>query len=163
MFKIRKGVFETNSSSMHSLAVDKLSGRELAEVHIPYFKFDIGEFGWSNNYYEGLGDYIWTYLCCRYSDNLETLSEYKNKLYDLMSKYADEVEFEEPIINKEYGFLEDGYIDHYDELDEFIEHLFNNERLLISAILRGRLETGNDNGDYRPEDMEGDYTFYKSN
>lgn len=163
MFNIRRGVFETNSSSMHSLAVTKMSGRELAEIHFHKFTFHIGEFGWESGNYCGLGDYIWTYLCEKYSDNPEALSEYKNKLYDIMSKYANEVEFEEPKINEKYHYLEDGYIDHYDELDEFIEHLFNNERLLISAIINGELETSNDNSDYIPENKEGDYTFYKGN
>lgn len=163
MFKIRQGVFETNSSSMHSIAVNYLDKDNTP--HFDKFKFHVGEFGWEHDHYYGLGDYIWTYLCERYCNDITTLSEFQNILYETMLEYADEVEFEEPNIHKSgsYSFLDSGYIDHYRELDDFIDALFHNKKLLASAIIQGILETGNDNSDYYPEDLEGDYTFYKCN
>jgi hypothetical protein len=42
MLKIRQGVFETNSSSTHSICIAKK-----AELNIPkHVYFDFGEFGW---------------------------------------------------------------------------------------------------------------------
>ena len=56
MIQIRSSVFETNSSSTHSIAISKkpvVAGK--------YIRFCIGEFGWANGIAD-TADYLYTYL-----------------------------------------------------------------------------------------------------
>ena len=63
--KIRKGTFETNSSSTHSIAISK------NKINIPtgsYINFRIGEYGWEENEYN-FPSYMYTSLL--YNNDIE--------------------------------------------------------------------------------------------
>ena len=67
--KIRKGTFETNSSSTHSIAISK------NKVSIPVgcsINFHIGEYGWEESKYN-FPDYMYTSLLC--NDDEEELKK----------------------------------------------------------------------------------------
>jgi hypothetical protein len=63
----------------------------------------------------------------------------------------DEVKFEETWKNKETGRQyynpEYGYIDHDDDLSEFLEAVVRDEDTLLRFIFDGLVYTGNDNSD----------------
>lgn len=136
MIQIRKGVFETNSSSMHSIT---FSGKELEENKMAidydgYIHATFGEFGWEvESYYDQgtklsylltmamhLNDfYVW---CCRSTEDAEReIEEFMQtedfkRISDAVGEYAH---CNGIIID--YG---EGYIDHqsreYGCLDEFL-------------------------------------------
>lgn len=170
--KIRKGVFETNSSSTHTITIPKKIDKSLYEKR-PLIRFNIGEFGWDYEKYD-LKDYIWTAICENYSNEIE---EYKGKIIDMLNPFYDKIEFEEPEFDENYDddgnirwkYLDiwQGYIDHYDELKDFLDEIFNDKELFINAILDGYVRTGNDNSDgYYLDENDNNpdyYHYYKGN
>jgi hypothetical protein len=144
MIQVRKGVFETNSSSTHSIAISKkpvVAGK--------YISFGIGEFGWENGCAD-TADYLYTAIL---EQNNST--ELLNKLKEILDKYLIEYKFEEPRYetssNGEYKWLECGYIDHSDELGEFLDAVLNDDDLLIRYLFGdSTVYTGNDNQDSDP-------------
>lgn len=138
MKQIRNGVFETNSSSIHSIAIPKSVDR-----NISYASFGFDDFGWSFEEVDHL-DYLHTAIYVVYADSAKEKIE---KLVDVLKRNDIEFYFSKPKYD-EYGF-DSGYIDHGYELKSFLETLFNDEDLLIRYINGGRVFTGNDNSDYK--------------
>lgn len=168
---IRNKTFETNSSSTHAITIPRKL--ESKEKYSKIF-FDIDEFGWAYGKHE-LKNYIWTAICDLYPNNYQ---EYKEKLIDILKDYYEEIEFTEPEYDESYdddGNLKwrylnsyQGYIDHCRELEDFLDELFNNEELLVSALRNGYVRTGNDNDDGYDLDENNDdnvnyYHYYKGN
>lgn len=141
MKKIRKGVFETNSSSTHSICIDINETNNLDipnEIHTSY-----GEYGWEH-------------------DRLETVSEKASYLFtglkqlqlddtfnEVLTYLKDEVGID--IIFEETGdYFYEGYIDHCNELMEFLTAVCSDyeklKRFLFSKF--SFILTGNDNDDY---------------
>lgn len=156
---IRRNTFETNSSSTHSITIP--NDVDISNVHYHNIRFCLGEFGWGWGKYD-LIDYIWTAICEIKRDNIEY---YKDKIINILSPYVDVIEFEEPIIDC-YG-LDNGYIDHSWELEDFIDDIFSDEELFVRAIFDGYVRTGNDNEDGTIEDDNSSndnyYHYYKDN
>ena len=76
MIQIRKGVFETNSSSTHSIAIPK----DCKPVNS--IRFNIGEFGWEWREADA-ADYLYTaihYIADTESDAQEKIERLKNIL-----------------------------------------------------------------------------------
>ena len=144
MIQIRKGVFETNSSSTHSIAISK------KPVTIgKYMSFNIGEFGWENGCAD-TADYLYTAIL-----EQDNSSELLDKLKKILDKYSVKYNFEEPKYetssNGEYKWLEYGYIDHGDELGDFLDAVLSNEDLLMRYLFGdSTVYTGNDNQDSVP-------------
>ena len=138
MEQIRNGVFETNSSSTHSMAIP----HNLEKIP-KYIYFYIGEYGWETGSPDP-ASYLWTAICYN-CENFEQVSEYKKKLSNICDKYNIGRDYEIPEY-EEYG-LKHGYIDHGIELMPFIKMLFNDEDKLIKFISGGEVFTGNDNND----------------
>lgn len=140
--KIRKGVFETNSSSTHSIAISK------DKVNIPtnsFISFHIGEYGWEKEEYS-FPDYMYTALLD--NDDMESL----NKLKSILDKWGIKYKFQEPVWKystyegKEYRYLDYGYIDHCCEALPIIKEILNDEDLLARALFGdSTVYTGNDN------------------
>lgn len=137
MIQIRSNVFETNSSSTHSICISK------KEPKIGSFvSFSLGEFGWENAAVNP-ADYLYTAIMCR-SDHDELL----DKLKEILDKNGIMYDFEEPKQNS-WGWY-DFYIDHSEDTDGFIDAALNDEDMLMRLLFNSDsvVYTGNDNDDY---------------
>lgn len=165
---IRQATFETNSSSTHAICIctDK---KLLEEIEYPnYLFFGIGEHGWE---YERLNtpkekaNYLYTAILLLYDK--KEYSEKINTIFDWLNDIGVKAEFEKPIYNKEYGFLDNGYIDHVPELKDFVNAILRSPKLLYKYLFSNYsyVQKGNDNSDY-DVDINEDYDhkeFYKGN
>ena len=136
--KIRKGTFETNSSSTHSIAISK------NKINIPtgsYINFRIGEYGWEESEYS-FPSYMYTSLL--YNNDIEGLE----KLKSILDKWGVEYSFQDPIWHY-YGedkWLDNGYIDHGGETYSIMKKILADEDLLARALFGdSSVYTGNDN------------------
>lgn len=143
MFNIRKGIFETNSSSTHSVCISKHNNYEIPSE----LRFEVGEYGWENEFLQGsteLASYLYTaiYEICTDRDEINS---FKNYIYDTLGKYGCECDFEEPECTR-WG-LSEGYIDHAYELRDFLESIRRSERKLMRFLFSpdSFIITGNDN------------------
>lgn len=154
MKQVRQGVFETNSSSTHSICIAKNATLELPkELH-----FNLGEFGWECG---TLGDLHTkaSYLYTGFENN-GRMDDF-NKIVQLLAAKGIEV----TVVPKEEGDWY--YVDHADELGEFLDAICADENKLINFLFSplSFIITGNDNDD---EDVavnvsyEHDY-YYKGN
>ncbi len=170
--KIRKGVFETNSSSTHSICVAK----EM-ELTIPStIHFEFGSFGWQYDTLQSVYEKA-SYLYTGLYDN-ERYGDF-TKIVRVLTQKGIEVSFDEPTwksgeCKKENGETVqysypnyDGYVDHADQLNDFLDDLCEDESKLLSYLFSDLsfIITGNDNDDH-DVDIEVDYPhdeYYKSN
>lgn len=129
MRQVRNGVFETNSSSVHSICIQKDKN-----ITLP------------NNIYFGIGEYGWEFDCVDTASYLYTLilnsedkEEKLNTLKSVLDKYNISYTFEEP----QYT----GYVDHSYEAVDFVEAVLNDEDLLLRCLFGtdSCVYTGNDN------------------
>ena len=171
--QIRISVFETNSSSTHSICIKKDVSDYPDHVH-----FGRGEFGWEPEAYNDM----WTkaeYLHEAILDNVDSKVQYeriKSKIEEILSNknitctWDDRLEWNTYKDGTEYECSFKGYIDHGRELNDWIEDLLNNFDLLYSFLFSDNswVITGNDNG-YEGDNMgefpdtEFDYMFDKGN
>jgi hypothetical protein len=162
--QIRKGVFETNSSSTHSIAIPKNSSRTLR-----YVEFCTNDFGWEFNQVSP-DDYFYTAIY-ETSDTECEVNTKIEKLKNILNEHGITYDFAEPKThtwhsdsgNKDYFSLDDGYIDHGYELKEFVDELLNDGDKLVRFLSGGLVFTGNDNSemDYvnRTERLIEDYDW----
>ena len=141
MKQVRYGVFESNSSSMHSIAIPKNVDRATTFISVGF-----DEYGWEFDEADPLA-YLHTAIYEVYDKN--NAKEKVKELADILERNGIESDFMDPQYG-EYGF-DSGYIDHGNELGGFLEELFNDEDLLVRYINGGRVFTGNDNSG--PEEL----------
>lgn len=147
MKQIRRNVFETNSSSTHSIAIPK---RCEAPSSVDLY---IGDFGWSFDEVNA-ADYFYTAIY-ETSDTESELQEKLEKLKRILESHNIEYHFARvkhhtwlsDYNNKEYLSLDDGYIDHGYELKDFVDELLKDEDKLLRFLGGGLVFTGNDNSD----------------
>lgn len=198
--QIRRSVFETNSSSTHSISIVK----EPTNIHFPTtMEFNVGEFGWEwkiYSDYRSKASYLYTAIlfntCLESNTELidgkqkcrDMVKEKLNKIKNALSKYGIKCIFH-PFQIKTYNYNDysnghptwsyypdtRGYIDHGNELKEWINTILNDETLLINFLFDNSsvIETGNDNEEcpWREyfdefEDLRSTnkyYTYIKSN
>jgi hypothetical protein len=156
---IRRGVFETNSSSTHSICISKDGDYSLPSS----IDFVMGEFGWEISELRSIEEkasYLYTGLLTR--QRFDQLERLKAALADA-SVAATFKEYE----IDEYGLLDDGYIDHGCELTDFLDAVTGRDdlfRYLFSD--RSFILTGNDNGGDNPpyaSTYETHDVYYKGN
>ena len=87
--QIRSGVFETNSSSTHSIAIPKKS-----VVAGEYISFSIGKFGWENDCVD-TANYLYTAIL-EQNDRDELL----DKLKDILNNHSIKYKFKKPKYRK---------------------------------------------------------------
>ena len=144
MKQVRRNVFETNSSSTHSICISK------APVTIrKYIHFRIGEYGWENDCVD-TQDYLYTAILEQYDAD-----ELLENLRDILDSYSIEYEFENPNYKTssdgEYRWLDYGYVDHASETREFINTVLSDEDMLMRCLFgNSYVYTGNDNQDSCP-------------
>lgn len=137
MKQIRSKIFETNSSSTHSVIIDTKS--DFINISDKVITIGIGEFGW--------GQYTYHDFYSRASYALTYATNYGDHEYvDLMKKVIEEHTGAEVIFNNqrnEYG--ESGYIDH--QSVDRAANIFNSEQSLKDFLFRSGsyFETDNDN------------------
>ena len=108
MKTIRKGIFETNSSSVHTLVI----AHDNPEIPITKLYFSLGEFGWGPellNSVEERASYLWTYIVDYLAGEESELNwndenfredvnriahKYADELSSILSKYDIECEFD---------------------------------------------------------------------
>jgi hypothetical protein len=157
MINIRKGLFETNSSSTHAICI----GKDNNNLVIPSeLTFEVGEFGWENEVYDDvttLASYLYTALTSWYGG--KELTNHINHIYTLLGHNGCEATFIEPDVDK-WGFA-DGYIDHSEELGEFLNKVLSSDKALLRYLFSpdSFIITGNDNDDWWYDYME---DFYKA-
>lgn len=147
MIQIRNNVFETNSSSTHSIAIPRSCD------NITYISFHIGEYGWGLSEAEP-ADYFYTAIYC-ISDNQTEVDEKLEKLKNILDAhnieyYFDPVEthiYYSDYDNKDHLSLDYGYIDHVYELQDFVDEMLNDGDKLVRFLSDGLVFTGNDNCD----------------
>jgi hypothetical protein len=160
MIQVRKGVFETNSSSTHSIAIP----RECDTAS--YLSFHVGEFGWGWDEEDPV-DYFYTALYTT-SDTMEELEKKMERLRNILRDYGIEAHFAEVECEERDGWLDhDGYIDHGYELKDFVDELLDDGAKLVRFLSGGLVFTGNDNSESdgfvaRNEEFIEDYDW-KSN
>lgn len=142
--QIRNSVFETNSSSTHSIAISKKPVTVGKHIH-----FGIGEFGWENDCVD-TADYLYTAIL-----EQNEADELLDRLVEILNKYSIEYSFEEPnyTVSRDgtCKWLDYGYVDHSSETREFIFAVLEDEDLLMRCLFGNScVYTGNDNQDDRP-------------
>lgn len=145
--QIRTSVFETNSSSTHSIAISKAPAKIGKSI-----SFYIGEYGWENDCVD-TASYLYTAILYIYSR--EVAEEKIEHLKRILDKHDVSYHFEEPkyFISSYDGcqYLDNGYIDHGAECTDFVEIVLNNEDMLMRYLFGDScVYTGNDNQDCRP-------------
>lgn len=173
--QIRHGVFETNSSSTHSICIPT----EHEELSIPdSVKFEFGEFGWEVDRLNSRSEKIkYLYTCLSYvkEDKLKEYIEFivktlrahgvKDIYFDsfrynvFYDKYTDTIEY--------YIGAQNSYVDHGDEAREFVDAVCTNKQRLLNYLFSDKtfILTGNDNDDI-DVDINVDYPheeYYKWN
>lgn len=132
--QVRSSVFETNSSSTHSITIGT------GEWKIPGHKVVVtfGEFGWEietyTDFYSRL-EYAATFAV-NYSDdyiNLSLLNEvleenFDEVLYNVYEEYYNYDEFLEKVENEDFEFGDLGYIDHQ-SIDDAAEIFYTKSNL----------------------------------
>ena len=132
----RNGVFETNSSSVHAIVINK---QNLAENNGSIVSVTPGDYGWEYEEYRLPAqklNYLWTAIV----DNKENLDSWKEYLKEAL-KLSDGVVF----IDKPEDNLS-GSVDHSEELKDFLKEMRKNPDLLNKFIFGDSyIVTGNDN------------------
>ncbi len=172
--QIRKGVFETNSSSTHAIciATDDV-------LNIPrgiHFGFD--DFGWERDTYSSVrakANYLYT--CLTYvAKDYNTLQQYITFICNTLKSHGvedidmDNFEIGISIWDDIHFYIQpanDCYVDHGNEAEEFVKAVCTDEDKLLHYLFskKSYVETGNDNDDY-DVDIKVDYPheeYYKGN
>lgn len=147
MKQIRQNVFETNSSSTHSIAIPKKCEAPRS------VDFHTDEFGWSFDEVDA-SNYFYTAIY-ETSETEDEALEKIEKLKSILESHGIEYYFAKvkshtwhsDYNDKEYFSLDDGYIDHGDELKSFVDELLDDEDKLLRFLGGGLVFTGNDNSD----------------
>jgi hypothetical protein len=173
--QIRKGCFETNSSSVHAICINKGDFNTICSYYEnTEIEFDFGDFGWECDKYQTPNEkarYLWTALNDIYctadwldkdilTENKNELQKYKNLIKEKLNKYNISCTFVEA--DHEHN----GYVDHATELDSWIDMLFSDDNYFYNYLFNvdSYVETGNDNAemDYDASftEQDADYTVY---
>lgn len=163
MKKIRKGVFETNSSSTHSICIAKN-----VDLTIPKsIHFQTGDYGWENDTLSSIQEkasYLYTGLINNYMiDEFNYIVEVlKNKNIDVT---YDEIVYK----TDDWGtyYVNGGSIDHGYELKKFLVDISSSEDKILNFLFSplSFIITGNDN-DEVDTDINVNYEhdeYYKGN
>ena len=170
--QVRHGVFETNSSSTHSICIPT----EHEELSIPdRVEFEFGEFGWEVDKLTSRSEKIkYLYTCLSYVE-IDKLKEYLQfiantlKAHGVNEIYFDSFEYRIYYYHDIELYLnaKDGYVDHGNEAREFVDAVCTDEQRLLNYLFSDKtfILTGNDNDDI-DVDINVDYPheeYYKWN
>jgi len=144
--QIRRGCFETNSSSTHAICIAK-EGYAKRD----YVEFEIGEFGWEFDTYSSVHSRASYLITAIFNSSKEYADEKLQQLKDILDDNGIKYDIPEPRVDSwEYGsyYDIDGYIDHVEETRTFVEAvLSDSDKLMRYLFGDSMIVTGNDNGD----------------
>lgn len=152
MYQKRSCVFETNSSSTHTICIT--SDRRDINVIPTSLRFKLGDFNWQIETYdtpEAKASYLYTSIFLLFDQ--KKANEIKNKLFDMLWEEGCKATFEKPSYEEFMGhkYLEHGNIDHCGEDDhlKFVEAVIGNKHRLLRYLFSDKsfVWTGNDNED----------------
>lgn len=139
--KIRNSVFETNSSSIHSICITKNND----SVVLPEKIFFVGrDFGWEQDiYYDTESKAAYLYTAILQLGKYNIIDEGKSIQFIANVLMKNNVDYE--FVKSEDEF----YIDHVNELTEFVASVCHSERRLLRYLFCAEsfIVTGNDNTD----------------
>lgn len=146
MKQIRQGVFETNSSSTHSICIAKD-----VKLSIPKnIHFSFGEFGWERDTLSSIQEKA-SYL---YTGMMYINPQGMDKIIETLQKSGVEVTRVMPIYKTSEWSGDDyidngGYVDHAHDLAPFLTAILESEERLLSFLFSDLsfIITGNDNDD----------------
>lgn len=181
MIKIRKGVFETNSSSVHAIAVDAHPDpngweycydleRYTDDLENEVLQFVPRDFGWEfallgepvekASYLSALAlCIVWKNVCEQEKkSSKEKILEQYEKMFvepakEWLSKFKVRCEFATPKLEED-GFPEEGYIDHFDDAIPAYQEIMSSADALMGFLFGSSsfVWTGNDNSDVIPNE-----------
>ena len=164
MIQIRKGIFETNSSSVHAIVVAKENKNIVTNQIV---NFSIQNYGWAHPSLfdiDELASYFYTACCEIYSKDMQ--GEIRSMLpEDTIAVFCrpkfSTFEFD----NKTYKTLDNGDIDHVDELRPWVEELLHNKDKFINYLFGDSFVIiSNDNSPSEElEDFRKDEEYLKEN
>lgn len=150
---MRRNVFESNSSSCHSIAISKEKVPNVAGRHV---YFGAGEYGWEQDCVVDTASYLHTAIVD--SSTPAHYEEKINKIKEILDKYGVQyefapVEYKRSKYNPDYEYIEFAspnykwaHVDHAGECATLINALLSNEDLLIRYLFGDScIYTGNDN------------------
>lgn len=167
--QIRYNVFETNSSSVHTVCINKAFAYPIS---LKAIHFGTGDFGWEFAKYVDLSDktaYLHEAIICVANDK-DKYEELKSEFTKLLHDVGVEEVTWETITWKENDYPDyqsHGYIDHGYELSEVIDVMLKDPSILYGFLFNDTscVYTGNDNDspvDF-DDDTDYDYEYDKGN
>ena len=137
---IRENIFETNSSSTHSLVIYTKDKVQLPDK----LRLDFGEFGWGYYIYNDTHSKASYLITLIYSMENVLKEECLKKFESILD--SNGIQYTLPYEDSQdtYG---NGYVDHSDEAYEWVIYLLNNEDKLFDFLFSNKsyVSTGNDN------------------
>lgn len=144
MKQIRNNVFETNSSSMHSIAISKEPVARFPDT----IRFYLGEYGWE---FDEVNPANYLYTAIMAIHDKKDRDNKLNKLKSILDSYDIKYEFE-PSKFDDYGYLDNGYVDHGSELSIFVKAVLSDEDMLMRLLFGNScVFTGNDNSETKEQ------------
>lgn len=169
MKKTRKSVFETNSSSTHSICISLED--EILEYPKEKIKLRYGEYGWESVFLETPEDRL-SYLLTALR-NFMDLSEIDESSISKLLNWMDEenIHYDSSEIDVEgnSSILESGYIDHVSGTKDFVLFVLSNKDHFLKFAFSSLsfIQTGNDNSElelvYEGDILYKHNMFYKGN
>ena len=145
---IRSNVFETNSSSIHTLTIFNNNGsidyeKMLEDFDKRKYNIEVGEFGWEFEVYNdpiSILEYIYSFAYQR-DNETDSQQNYVSKLKSLLPNTN--------FIDTDHDYL----IDHCYDWENQLDFIFESKENLAQLMFNGQIRTGNDNtdGDYIDE------------
>lgn len=149
MIQVRNNVFETNSSSTHSICIPKKTN-----MTAQFIDFRIGEYGWENRRVDDTASYLYTAILYLYGEDNDVLEEKLDIIKTILNEHGIGYSFEKPewrYYNYDGSrYLDNGYIDHGSETYEFVNAVLDDEDMLLRYLFDGVIYTGNDNQESQP-------------
>lgn len=141
--QIRSNVFETNSSSVHTITISNNFPQSIDN----YIFFDRGEYGWEWEIYNSCQDkanYLYECMIDLFYHN-NSLEEKCDRIREELALYNVDCNFVE--VNENNLF--EGYVDHGGQNEELVNYLLDNPDKLINYLFNDTsyIATGNDNVD----------------
>ena len=150
MKQIRKNVFETNSSSCHSLVISK---DDYGPKHIPaYLNFNADkDYGWERSRYSSTEDKVsYLYTAMLDCDLSAQAKEFRRKLEEdfKIKIFVPDYKRETSKYSDWEFWNNGGSVDHAEELVPFINEILEDDDKLKRFLFdpRSCIYTGNDNG-----------------
>lgn len=183
--QVRRSVFETNSSSTHSISIIKKSDIDEFPDTVVFGK---GEFGWEFDVHYDTAtkaEYLWEAITSCYWKDIDKVNNAIKSITETLAKhnikavfpYAANMKvkthkYDDGSTYTHIQFMnddevDDGYVDHGNELGDFLEDVLSNERKLMNYLFdyNSYVSTGNDNSEEELDcpDFGSSWEYYKSN